>query len=178
MDNKVYFYDDEYYTLEEICEKYNKLAIDQKKQFRDALAHFTLTEIFRKCNYDERIRESVLELAKLEAIRINLYGSDCGRVLLVLESQYKRELRKLMNILSNKDNSKINKFINGELFLYNIIYLTIGSSFEKNIITDLCLIDYNFLSEEECFAISDNFIRDMKDEEIIPYKVQRILKKY
>lgn len=180
MENKDYFYDDNYYSLEEISTIYRKLAIKQRKLFRDSLAHFTLLEILKKCNYDERIIKSIKELAKIEASRIKLYGSDCGRVLLALEGQYKRELRKLINLtgkLITIDDSRINKFKNGEWLLNNLVCFTIGSSFEKDIVEDLFLIKSNLLEEDECQAIADNFIRDMKGEEIIFYQSHKSFRK-
>ena len=38
------------------------------------------------------------------------------------------------------------------------------------------LIDYNSLSEDECLAIADNFVRDMRDEEIVFYNGPRKIK--
>lgn len=171
MENK-YFYDDRYYTLEEIVEMYQKLHEGQKKPFRDCLAHFTLLEILKKSDYDEDFINILSDIVELEAAKIKLYGSDCGRPLLFYEGQYKRNLRKLINLtgkLANIEDSRMNKFNNGEWLLNNLVCLTIGSSFEKDIVGDLVLINCDSLSEDECLAIADNFVRDMKDEKIVFY---------
>ena len=173
MEENFYFYHTEYYTSDELYEKYKRLPSEQRKRFRDTLAHFSLVEIMKKCDYDERIIDCILDLADTEVSRIRLYGSDCGVVSLALEKSYKTDLRRLLNLtgkLSKADDSRMNTFKNGEWLLNNLVCLTIGSSFEKEIIGDLFIIDYNSLSEDECLAISDNFVRCMKEEEIVFYK--------
>ena len=179
MENKVY-YNNYYYTLEEILDMYKKLEQEQKKDFRDTLAHYSLVQILEKANYDVRMIEGVLDLAGIEAAIINMYGSDCGTPILALRGLYKRNLRKLINLtgkLVSVNDQRIDKFINGEWLLSNLVCQTIGSNFEKVVVDDLFLIDYNSLSEDECLAISDNFVRDMRDEEIIAYDKFRKLKK-
>ena len=172
MDNKIYLYDDEYWTLEELYDMYKKLDLEQKKPFRDSLAHFGLAEILKKCNYDNRIIDLILELARIEAAKINLYGSDCGRVLLSLGKAYKKELRKLINLtgkLANDDDIRMNIFGNGEWLLKHLVNLTIGSSFEMDNYEDLYVIDYNQFSEDDCLAIANNFICYMRGEELVYY---------
>ena len=179
MENKTYYYDEEYYSLEEICEKYQNLAMDQKKSFRDALAHFTLLEILKKCNYDERIIDSVYELAKTEASIIDLYGSFCGTVILAIKGGYNSNLRKFINLsgkLALKDDVRIDEFKSGEELLDNLISHTIGS-YDKNIIGELSLVDYESLSKEECLAIANNFTRFMKNEELVSYDRGMVYKK-
>lgn len=179
MEEKYYFYDYKYWSLEEISTMYKRLSFDKKKLFRDSLAHYTLAEILKKCNYNRSIIHTVCEIAGEEVDRINLIGTDCGRPLLGYDRRFKSKIRKLINLtgkLVNKDDdSRMNRFINGEWFLNNLVCLTIGSSFEKNIIDDLILIDYNSIGEEECLAIADNFIRDMRNEEIVFYGKSRHL---
>ena len=182
INDKTFFYDYRYWTLEEISEMYKSLAPEKKKLFRDSLAHYTLAEILRKCDYDRSLIHTVWELAGDEADRMNLIGSDCGRVLLGYERKYNSKLRKLINligkIVNKDDDSRMNRFANGEWFLNNLVRLTIGSSFEKITIDDLTLIDYNSISEEECHAIADNFVRNMRNEEIIFYnKPKHLIKK-
>lgn len=172
MENK-YFYDDKYYSLEEINDMYQKLHEEQKKPFRDTLAHFTLAGILVNCNYDERYVDSILELAHLEAAIIDLYGADCGNIALALRGQYKKHLRRLINLTGKYDDSKMNIFKNGEWLLSNLVCLTVGSSFEKEIVGDLFLIDCDAFSNDECQAISDNFVRNMRGEEIIFYNGPR-----
>jgi len=179
-EDKTYFYDDRYYTLEEISNKYKSLAVEQKKDFKDAISHFILVEILKKCDYDERIIESTLELAKLESDLIECYGCDCGRVPMTLRGMYDKDLRKLLNLtgkLASRDDSRINSFKNGEWFVNNLICLTIGSSFEKDIIDDLFLINYNTLTKGECLAIADNYIRTLKGEKILFYDSPKRLKR-
>lgn len=169
---KIYFYDDEYFSLEEICEKYEKLADEQKKRFRDCLAHYTLVQILKICNYDEKYIDAVLELAQTESDIIKLYGSDCGRVLMAIKSIYEKNLRKLINLtgkLVEKNDSRLDRFTNGEFLLNTLVCLTLGSSYKKDIVGDLFLIDCDSLSEDECQAIVNNFVRYMSDEEIISY---------
>ena len=178
MDN-TYFYDDRYYTLEEINEKYQKVSEGQKKLFRDTLAHFTLAGILVYGHYDERYIDSILKLARIEAAIIDLYGSDCGVVSLALKGQYERELRRLINLtgkLVSENDNRIQEFKNGEWLLNKIICLTIGSSYEKEIIGDLFLVNYDLLSDDECLAIADNFVRNMKGEEIVFYNESKHLK--
>lgn len=173
MEEKFYYYNKEYYTVGELYEKYKKLSKEQKKRFRDTLAHFALVEIMKKCHYDERIMICILELADTEVLRIRQQGIDCGVVSLALEKMYKTDLRTLLNLtgkLAVSNDRRMNDFKNGEWLLNNIICLTIGYSYEKEIIDDLFIIDYNSLSEDECLAISDNFVRCMKEEEIVFYK--------
>lgn len=45
------------------------------------------------------------------------------------------------------------------------------------IVDNFFLIDYNSLSEDECLAIADNFVRKMKDEEIVSYDTSKTRKK-
>lgn len=180
--DKQYFYDNKYLTLDEISELYKRLSYDKKKIFKDSMAHYTLAEILRRCNYDKRMINTILEIAGDEVDRMNLIGTDCGRPLLGYERRYKSKLRKLINltgkIVNKDDDSRMNRFINGEWFLNNLVCLTIGSSFEKDIIDDLVLIDYNFIGEDECLAIADNFVRNMNDEEIVFYnRPKRLIKK-
>ena len=180
MEDKIYFYDYKYWTLEEISEIYKELSQDQKKLFKDAMAHYTLASILNKCNYNRSMIHTIWEIAGNEVDRMNLIGSDCGTPMLYFNGMYKRYLRKLINLtgkLASHVDSRMNKFANGEWFVNNLVCLTIGSSFEKDIIDDLFLIDCNSLSEDECRAISDNFIRDMNDEEIVFYNVPRKSKK-
>ena len=172
MKNKMYYYDDRYYTIEEIYEKYEKLVDEQKKGFRDALAHFTLAGILVNCNYDERYINIIVELSRLETAFVDLYGAYCGNISLALRGQYRKKLRKLINLTGKvacNEDTRINRFKNGEWLLNNLVCLTIGSSFEKDSIGDLSLIDCDSFSDDECRAISDNFVRDMRDEEIIFY---------
>lgn len=179
MNNKYYFYDNEYYSIKEISEMYRKLNPSLKKEFKDSISHFILLEILKKCNYDERYIELIESLAGIEASLIDMYGADCGTPMLALRGMYNRNLKKLINLtgkLVTRDDDRINRFENGEWLLNNLVCLTIGSSFEKDIIDDLFLIDYNTLTEEECLAISDNFIRNMRDEEIVFYDISRKIK--
>ena len=179
MENK-YYYDEEYYSKKEILEMYQKLEEEQKKSFRDCLAHFTLAEILRKCDYDERYVEGIDELARLEDGIIKMYGADCGTPALAYRGLYNRNLRKLINLtgkLVSRDDERINEFNNGEWLLNKLVCLTIGSSFEKDIVGDLALINCDSLSEEECQAISDNFVRYIKGEEIVFYDDSKTLKR-
>ena len=164
-----FYYEDRYYTFSELYEMYKKLPMERKKLFKDAIAHYTLAEILRKCYYDKRIIASIEELADKESTKIALYGTDCGRVLLGYERNYNSKLRKLVNLAGkpvNKDDSRMNVFINGEWLLNNLVSLTLGSSYEKDELEDFSLIKYQQLSEDECLAISDNFVRYMKGEKI------------
>ncbi len=175
---KFYFYDDEYLTIEEIYRMYEKLEDVQKKQFRDALAHFTLAKILYTCNYNEDFIDGVHELAQEEVSIMKLYGSDCGRVSMLLIGQYKRNLRALINLtgkLVTSDDSRIDKYMNGEELLNNILDQTFGSSFSKDNIGDLSLVDCDALSEEECLAIANNFVREMKDEKMVLYNAPKHL---
>ncbi len=175
---KIYFYDDEYLTKEDIYRMYEKLEDEQKKGFRDALAHFTLAKILYICNYDDDYIDGVHELAQIEASIIKLYGSDCGRVLILLKGQYKRNIRKLINLTGKlvcDNDSRIDKYMNGEELLNNLLDQTFGSCFEKDKIGDLSLVDSDALSEEECLAIADNFVRYMRDEEIVSYNASKHL---
>ena len=179
MENKYYF-DEAYYSKEELYEMYQKLAEGQKESFRACLAHFSLVEILRKCNYDSRYIEGIEELAELEAGIIKMHGADCGTPMLAYRGLYRRNLKRLINSMGklvSVEDSRINKFNNGEWLLSNLVYLTFGSSFEKEVIGDLLLINYHALSEDECLAISDNFIRYMRDEEVVFYRGPRRLKK-
>lgn len=173
MEDKIYLYNRYYYSLDEIKDMYESIPFEQKKSFKDAIAHYTLLEILDRCNYDKRVRELIESLADTEAALIGMYGSDCGTPMLALRGMYERNIKKLINLtgkLVTKDDNRINIFKNGEWLLNNLVCLTIGSSFEKDIIDDLFLINYNFLTEDECLAISDNFIRNMRGEEIVFYK--------
>ena len=49
-------------------------------------------------------------------------------------------------------------YANGELFLNNIINSTLDS-YEKDELNDFSLIKYQLLSEDECLAIANNFVR-------------------
>ena len=174
-----FYYDDRYYTFSELYEMYKKLANEQKKLFKDAIAHFTLAEILRKCFYDKRYIKCVEELSHKESSRISLYGADCGRVLLGIKKMYDMELRELLNVtgkLAVKDDNRINLFINGEELLNNIVGSTLGT-YEKDELNDFSLIKYQQLSDEECLAISDNFVRYMKGEKLTLYNEQKKLKK-
>ena len=181
MEEKYCFYDYKYWTLEEISEMYNKLSLDKKKLFRDSLAHYTLAEILKKSDYDRSMIHTVWEIAGEETDHMNLIGTDCGRVLLGLDRRYKSKLRKLLNLsgefVFNDDDIRIKNFSNGEYFLNSLVCFTIGSSYEKIIIGDLLFIDYENLSKEECKAISDNFMRFMKNEELVLYNENKHLKK-
>ena len=176
MEDKIYLYNNYYYSLEEIHEIYNKIPLEKKKEFKDTLAHYTLLEIMDKCNYDKKIRELVASLADTEAALIGMYGSVCGTPMLALRGMHRRNVRKLINLtgkLVSSDDNRINIFENGEWLLNNLVCLTIGSSFEKDTIDDLFIINYNLLTEDECLAISNNFVRYMKCEEIEFYNGPR-----
>lgn len=180
MEDKIYLYNNYYYSFDEIKEMYEKIASEKKKSFRNTLAHYTLLEILDKCNYDKKIRELVENLANEEAIIIGMYGADCGTPMLAIKGMYNKNIRKLINItgkVASRDDSRENLFMNGEWMLNNLVCLTIGSSFEKTVDGDLSLINYNSLTEEECRAISDNFMRNMRDEEIVFYKSHTYTKK-
>ena len=180
MEDKIYLYDNYYYSFDEIKDMYKKIALEKKKSFRDTLAHYTLLEILDKCNYDKKIRELIESLANEEAAIIGLYGADCGTPSLAIKGMYKKNLRKLINLtgkVASRDDGRETLFMNGEWMLNNLVCLTIGSSFEKAVDGDLSLIDYNSLTEEECRAISDNFIRNMRSEEIVFYKSHAYTKK-
>jgi len=181
MEDKFYFYDYKYWTLEEIKEIYNKLSLDKGKLFRESLSYYTLAEILMNCNYDRRMIHIIFELAGEVIDRMNLTGTDCGRPLLGYDRRYKSMLRKLINLggelVFNDDDIRINKFKSCELFLNNLICLTIGHSYEKDIIDDLVLIDYNVFSKEESLAIADNFGRFLKNEELVFYNKSKELSK-
>ena len=180
MEDKYYFYDYKYCTLEEISEMYNKLPFEKRKLFRDSLAHYTLAEILNNINYDKKMTHTLYELAGVEADRIDLIGADCGVPLLYLNGKYNSILRKLINLsgelVLNDDDDRVDNFKNGELFLSDLICLTIDS-YEKVMISDFSLIDYTTLSKEECLAIADNFVRFMKNEELVYYDSQKVYKK-
>ena len=136
MKDKIYFYDYKYWTLEEISEIYRSLSQDKKKLFKDAMAHYTLADILNKCNYDRRIIHTIWEVAGNEVDRMNLMGTDCGTPMLAFNGLYKKHLRKLINLtgkLARNEDSRMNKFANGEWYLNNLVCFTIGSSFEKDI---------------------------------------------
>ena len=178
MEDKIYLYNNYYYSFDEIKEMYKKISHEKKKDFRNTLAHYTLLEILDKCNYDKRLRELVESLANEEAAIIGMTGADCGTPLLAIRGMHSKNLRKLINLTGkpvSHDDSRENLFMNGEWLLNNLVCLTIGSSFEKTVDGDLFLIDYNTLSEEECRAISDNFIRNMRGEEIVFHKSHKQL---
>lgn len=181
MEDKYYFYDYKYWTLEEISEMYNKLPCEKRKLFRDSIAHYTLAEILKKSDYDRSIIHTVWEIAGEEVDHMNLIGTDCGRPLLGLDRRYKSQLIKLFYLsgefVFNDDDIRINNFSNGEYFLNSLVCFTIGSTYEKDIVGDLFLLDYNSLSKEECLAISDNFMRFMKNEELVLYNENKHLKK-
>ncbi len=172
MKNDVYFYENDYYTIEDIYERYNKVVDARKKKFRDSIAHFTLVQIFKKCNYDEKITNIMEELAQIETAIIDMYGTDCGTVILALKGIYQRNLRKLINlsgkIINNNNDIRMKIFDNGEWLLKHLISLTLDS-YEIDSYMDLYLINYNSLSIEECQAIADNYVRYMRDEELVFY---------
>ena len=175
-----FYYDDRYYTFSELYEMYKKIPMERKHMFKDAIAHYTLAEILRKCFYDKRIIALIEELADKESTRIALYGTDCGRILLGYESNYNSKLRKLINLtgtLINKDDSIMNEFTNGECMLNNLVSHTLGSSYEKDELEDFSLIKYQQFSDDECLAISDNFVRYLKGDKIVLYeKSKRLIK--
>ena len=180
MEDKIYLYDNYYYSFDEIKYIYNNIAFEKKKSFRDTLAHYTLLEILDKCKYDKRISELVENLANEEAAIIGMYGADCGTPSLAFKGMHKRNLRKLINLTgkpAKQDDSRENLFMNGEWMLNNLVCLTIGSSFEKTVDGDLSLINYNSLTESECHAICENFIRNMRGEEIVFYNAHQKAKK-
>ena len=179
--DKYYFYDYKYWSLEEIHEIYNELSFDKRELFKESFAYYTLAEILKNCDYDKRMIHIIYELAGLLVDRMNLIGTDCGRPLLGYDRRYKSLLRKLINLggelVLSDDDIRMNILKNFELFLNNLIYLTIGSSYEKDIIDDLVLIDYNTFSKEECLAIANNFVRFIKNEELVFYNKQKKLSK-
>lgn len=175
-----FYYDDRYYTFSELFEMYKKMPMERKQLFKDALAHFTLAEILRRCFYDKRFIALIEELANKESTRIELYGIDCGRILLGYERNYNSKLRKLINLAGksiSKDDSRMNVFINGEWLLNNLVSLTLGSSYEKDELNDFSLIKYQQFSDDECLAISNNFVRYLRGEEIVYYNSPKKLRK-
>ena len=180
MEDKIYLYNKYYYSFDEIKDMYKKVAYEKRKAFKDTLAHYTLLEILDKCNYDKRIRELIESLADEEAAIIGMYGADCGTPALAIKGMHSKNLRKLINLTgkpASRDDSRENLFANGEWLLNNLVCLTIGSSFEKTVDGDLSLIDYTSLTEEECRAIANNFVRNMRGEEIVFYKSHTYTKK-
>lgn len=178
MENKIYLYDNYYYSFDEIKDMYKSVPLEKKKAFRDTLAHYTLLEILDKCKYDNKIRELVESLSNEEAAVIGMYGADCGTPTLAIKGMHNKNLRKLMNLtgkLAKNDDGRENLYMNGEWMVNNLVCLTIGSSFEKDVDGDLSLINTDLLTESECLAISDNFIRNMRGEEIVFYKPHKRL---
>ncbi len=180
MEEKHYFYDYKYYSIEELSDMYSKLSTDKRKVFRDSLSHYTLAEILSRCNYNRGMIHTIWEIAGIEADRMEMIGSDCGVPLLYLGKKYDSTIRKLINLTGDlvlkNDDERMNNFKNGELFLHDLICLTIDS-YEKNIISDFSLIDYESLSKEECLAIADNFVRFMKNEELVYFDSGKVYKK-
>ena len=174
-----FYYDDRYWTFSELYEMYKKLPEENKKLFKDSLAHFTLGEILRKCLFDKRYIAIIEDLAQREASKISLYGCDCGRLLLGYERRYNAKLRELLNLtgqLSSLEDNRITNFTNGELFLNNIVNSTLNF-YEKDELNDFSLIKYQLLSEEECLAIANNFVRSISNEEMVLYNDAKVLKK-
>ena len=180
MEAKYYFYDYKYYSIKELSDMYNDLSPDKKKVFRDSLAHYTLAEILSRSSYNRSIVHTIWEIAGAEVDRMELIGTDCGVPGLYIRGKYNSTLRKLINLsgelVLKNDDERISKFENGEVFLNDLICLTIDS-YEKVMISDFSLIDYETLSKEECIAIADNFTRFMKNEELVYYESQKIYKK-
>ena len=180
MEEKKYYFDYKYYSIEELSDIYNKLSPNKRKVFRDSLAHYTLAEILSRSNCNRSMIHTVWEIAGLEADRMEMIGTDCGVPLLYLGKKYDSTLRKLINLsgelVYKDDDDRMNNFKNGELFLNDLICLTIDS-YEKNIISDFSIIDYESLSKEECLAIADNFTRFMKNEELVYYDSGKVYKK-
>ena len=178
-ENLIYFFDDRYWSFDELYEMYKEISYDRKKLFKDCLAHYALIEIFKKCNYDIRLINGVMALCKNEVDRIQHEYKE--KMILIYRKDYISKLKKLFNLngklFYKYDESKMNEFINGEWFLYNLISLTLGSTFEKDELNDFSLIKYYSLSEEECQAIADNFVRSIKNEKIIFYNKSKMIKK-
>ena len=71
----------------------------------------------------------------------------------------------------------MNEFTNGECMLNNLISHTLGSSYEKDELEDFSLTKYQQFSDDECLAISDNFVRYLKSDKIVFYeKSKRLIK--
>ena len=175
-----FYYDDRYWTFSELYEKYKKLPEENKQLFKNALAHFTLGEILRKCLFDKQYITIIEDLADRERSRIDLYGCDCGRLLLGYEQRYNAKLRELLNLtgqLSSSEDNRITIFTNGESFLNNIVNSTLDY-YEKDELEDFSLIKYQLLSIDECLAIANNFVRCISNEEMVLYKNPKVLKKH
>ena len=181
MEEKYYFYDYKYWSLEEISNMYKELSLDKRKLFRDSIAHYTLAEILNNAGYDRRMIHMIWELAGTEVDRMELIGTDCGVPGLYMRGKFNSTLRKLINLsgelVLKNDDIRLDKLTNGELFLNNLVSSTIGLSYGKDSIDDLVLIDCNSLTKEESVAIATNFTRFLKNEELVQFnKNKRLIK--
>ena len=172
LEEKIYKYGDSYYSFKEMYEIYNRTFPTKKKQFKDCIAHYILSEIFRKCDLVKEAN-NIEAIADIEKNNLNIKPSKMSRF--INEKEYLLRVKFLFGISGLINKYKVSEFVNGEWLLERLVSLTIGSSYEKNEYDEFSLIDYNSLSKDECMAIIDNYKRNIRGEEIVFYRAAKTL---
>ena len=174
LDNKIYRYGMLFYSFNELYSIYNSLNMEKKKIFKDCLAHYSLIQILEKSG-NTKYTSYIEMIAGLEKKRIdNLFNK---KELLTYNKEYLLKVKKLVSLFSKSTDGKLNEFVNGEWLLNKLVSLTLGSSYKKDELNDFSIIKYDLLTNEECMAITDNFIKNMNDEEIKFYGERNRLRK-
>ena len=173
LEEKIYQYGDSFYTFEEICELFVHTGFEKKQKFKDCLAHFLLAQILRKGGFS-KYADIIDDLGRLEKSGIDKNLSKVEEFF--HRNEYSLKVKRLFGLSGIINKYKISEFVNGEWLLKKLVSSTIGSSYDVLEQDDFSLINIDGLTDEECHAISDNFQRNMRNEELVFYKSKRLEK--
>ena len=170
MDSKIYKYGTQYYSFEEMYQLYKSTSYDMRKKMKDCMCHFILAEILKKGGL-YKYGEDLDNVALFESQHMESHLSKRQQVI------YQLKIAKLMGFAEFKNKYKASELVNGEWVLNKLVSLTIGSSYPKDEQDDFSLINYNDMSEEECTAVADNFLKNIWNEELVQYRFPKKLGK-
>ena len=174
VSNKIYRYGEEYYSIEEIYELYKYIGPDRRKLMKDCVCHYILSEIFKKAD-NSKYASELEAISNLEYKRLTTNLSKIDRI--KFSNEYAKYLRKLLGLGGFINKYKRNELINGEWIFKQVVSETIGSNYQIDDYHGFTFIRYDSLTSDECKAITDNFKRNIWNEELVFYNSPKVLKK-
>ncbi len=166
LNKKIYRYGNEYYSIEELYDLYEKSNPNKRKTMKDCLCHFILLEIFKKAG-NNKYSSNLESIADIEFKYIEANLSKFEKYL--YNKEYNIRLKKLLGIGGIINKYKASELINGEWLLEKIVSLSLGSNYMIDEYNGFSLINYNNLSVDECIVITENFKRNIWNEEFSFY---------
>ena len=170
LSKKIYKYGPQFYSFEEMYHLYNDAALSAKRKTIDCMYHYILAQILKKGGL-QRQGDYLDSIALFEFEHMNLQMSKIQQLI------YKLKIAKLLGLALIKNGYKASEFVNGEWLSKKLISITVGSSYPVDEFNGFTLINYGDLSEGECSAIADNFIRNLWNEEFVQYRHPKGLEK-